>query len=105
MSAIQSSEKNLTVNQLSSNKLKVTLPKITAEYRKELAEQVRRRADFLKNELREARRREINTFKASTKDKDQIHRYEMDIQKEFDAVCKAVDTFSSQLALKITGKQ
>ena len=105
MSAIQSSGKNLTVNQLSSNKLKVNPPKDAAGDRKKLAEQIRRRADFLKNELREARRREINTFKASTKDKDQIHRYEMDIQKEFDAVCKAVDTFCSQITPKITGKQ
>lgn len=105
MSTIQSSEKNITVNQLTSNKLKVTLPKVTAEHRKELAEQIRKRAESLKNELREARRRDINTLKASTKDKDQIHRHEMEIQKEFDAVCKAIDTFCTQLTLKMTGKQ
>ena len=98
MSAIQGAEKNLTVTQLGSTKLAVSFPKITAESKAAAQEQIKRRAESVKNELRELRRKDINKFRTSCKDKDLIHRFESDIQKEFDAQVKAIDALCATLA-------
>ncbi len=97
MSAIQGAEKNLSVSQLGSTKLCVSFPKSTAESKAAGQEQIKRRVDTVKNELRELRRKNINTFRAGCKDKDSIHRFENEIQKEFEAQIKILDSLQANL--------
>jgi ribosome recycling factor len=97
MSAIQGSEKNLSVSQLGTTKLAVYFPKPTAESKLAAQEQVKRRVESLKNELRELRRKDINKFRSSCKDKDSIHKFENDTQNEFDVQVKAIDALHANL--------
>lgn len=98
MSAVQSAQKNLTVHLMGTTKLAVSFPKATAESKAAAQEQVKRLAQSLKNDLRELRRKDINKFRQSCKDKDAIHRFENEIQKEFDAQVKAIDSFCATIA-------
>ena len=100
MSAIQGAEKNLSVNVTGTTKLAITFPKPTVQSKSAVQEQIKRQAEALKHELRELRRKDINNFRSACKDKDLIYRFESEIQKEFDAQIKIIDTFCSSSILK-----
>ena len=56
-----------------------------------MIDQLKKNLDSLKSEIREIRRKEINRFRSSTKDKDDIKKFETDIQNNYEAAATELD--------------
>ena len=54
-----------------------------------MTEHLKKRTESFKNDLRDKRRKDINDFRSSTKDKDQIRNFEIQTQQKFEkAMCE-----------------
>lgn len=82
---------NLTITTLAPSKLLIQSPKQTSSNKILAMEQLKKRADQFKNEIRDIRRKEINNFKISTKDKDEIRNFELQIQKKIENMISEID--------------
>lgn len=91
MSSLQSAGLNLTVTTLTPSKLLILFPKQTSSSKNLLMDQLKKRTDQFKNEIREIRRKEINDFRMSTKDKDEIRNFELQTQKKFETLITEID--------------
>lgn len=91
VSGLQSAGLNLTITNLTLSKLLIISPKQTSSNKKLIIEQLKKRTDQFKNEIRDARREEINNFRISTKDKDEIRNFEVQIQKKFENIISEID--------------
>lgn len=91
MSSLQSAGLNLTVTTLTPSKLLIIFPKQTSSGKSLIVEQARKRTDQFKNEMREIRRKEINDFRMSTKDNDDIRNYELQTQKKYENLISEID--------------
>lgn len=91
MSSLQSAGLNLTVTTLTPSKLLILFPKKTSSSKNLIVDQVKKRTDQFKNELREIRRKEINDFRISTKDKDDIRNFELQTQKKYENLVSEID--------------
>ena len=91
ISNLQSAGLNITVTSLTPSKLLILFPKQTASAKSGIAEQVKKYTDKFKNETRYIRRKEINDFKASTKDKDEIRNFEHQTQKKYETLMSELD--------------
>lgn len=87
---------NLSVSPISSSKILVTFPKPLSNSKNIVVEQMRKKTEILKNELRDRRRKEINQVRSETKDKNQIRNFELQIQQTFE---KLVDEIDKELKL------
>ena len=76
---------------LAPSKLLIQSPKQTSSNKILAMEQLKKRADQFKNEIRDIRRKEINNFKISTKDKDEIRNFELQIQKKIENMISEID--------------
>jgi len=91
MSSLQSAGLNLTVTTLTPSKLLILFPKQTSSSKNLIVDQVKKRTDQFKNEMREIRRKEINDFRMSTKDKDDIRNFELQTQKKYEILVSEID--------------
>lgn len=91
MSSLQSAGLNLTVTSLTPSKLLILFPKQTSSSKNIIVEQVKKRTDQFKNEMRDIRRKEINDFRMSTKDKDEIRIFELQTQKKYETLISELD--------------
>lgn len=69
----------------------ILFPKSTSSNKNLVIESLKKRTETFKNELREIRRKKINEFKSSTKDKDQIRNFELQMQKNFEYLGSDID--------------
>ena len=91
VSSLQSAGLNLTVNLISASKILISFPKSTSVNNAFIIDKVKKRTDQIKNEIRDFRRKEINEFRSSTKDKDEIRQFETQIQKQFENLLSEID--------------
>lgn len=91
MSSLQSAGLNLTISALSASKLLIIFPKPTTSSKTAIVDQLKKRTEQFKNELRDIRRKEINDFRLSTKNKDEIRNFELQTQKKFDSVISELE--------------
>lgn len=91
MSSLQSAGLNLTVTSLTPSKLLILFPKQTSSSKNIIVEQIKKRTDQFKNEMRDIRRKEINDFRMSTKDKDEIRNFELQTQKKYESLISELD--------------
>lgn len=69
----------------------ILFPKSTSANKNLLLDQLKTRTENFKNELRDLRRKDINDFRSSTKDKDQIRNFELQVQKKFESLVNEID--------------
>lgn len=69
----------------------ISFPKSTSSNNSFIIDKLKNRTEQIKNELRDFRRKEINDFRASTKDKDEIRQFETQIQKQFENSISEID--------------
>ena len=82
------------------NVIRLVIPQLTEDRRKELAKQVGKEAENSKISVRNIRREAIDELKKAEKNKeltsDDVHAYEEDIQKLTDESIKNVDAIASE---------
>ncbi|MEG0679736.1 MAG: ribosome-recycling factor, partial [Carnobacterium sp.] len=82
------------------NVIRLVIPQLTEDRRKELAKQVGKEAENSKISIRNIRREAIDELKKAEKNKeltsDDVHSYEEDIQKLTDESIKNVDAIASE---------
>lgn len=91
VSSLQSAGLNLTVNVVSASKVLISFPKSSSANKSLIIDQLKKRTEQFKNEIRDFRRKEINEFRSSTKDKDEIRQFEAQIQKQFENLSTDID--------------
>lgn len=69
----------------------ILFPKSTSANKNLMLDQLKTRTENFKNELRDLRRKDINDFRSSTKDKDQIRNFELQVQKKFESLVNEID--------------
>lgn len=102
VSSFQSAGLNLAVSVVSPTKIMVSLPKSSSSSRSLMIDQLKKNIESLKSEIREIRRKEINRFRASTKDKDDIKKFETDIQNNYESVMSELDKELENVIKKFT---
>lgn len=102
MSSLQSAGLNLTINVLSASKLVIIFPKSDSSYKVAISDQLKKRTEQFKNDLRDIRRKDLNNFRSSTKDKDEIRSFELQTQKKFDAIMSESEKELDLLLKKIS---
>lgn len=102
MSSLQSAGLNLTMTTLTPSKLLIQIPKQTSSNKSLLTNELKKRADQFKNEMREIRRKEINDFRASTKDKDAIKNFELQNQKKYELMISEIDKELDSIMRKVS---
>jgi ribosome recycling factor len=82
------------------NVIRLVVPALTEERRKDIAKQVGKEAENAKIAVRNIRRDAIDSLKKAEKDgeltKDDLHHYEEEVQKLTDASVKAIDKLSAE---------
>lgn len=82
------------------NAIRLVIPQLTEDRRKELAKQVGKEAENSKVSVRNIRRESIDELKKAERNKeltpDEVHSYEEDIQKLTDESIKNVDAIASE---------
>ena len=101
-SCLQSAGLNLTVSILYASKILISFPKSSSVSKNLIVDQLRKRAEHFKNEVRDFRRKEINEFRSSTKDKDEIRQFETQIQKQFENISSEIDKELEQILKKLS---
>lgn len=91
MSSLQSAGLDLTVNTISATKILIYFPKSSASNKIFIADQLKKRTEQFKCEIRDLRRKEINEYRSSTKDKDEIRKFEQEIQNNFEILSTDVE--------------
>ena len=91
ISCLQSSGLNLTVTSLTTSKINVSFPKSTFADKNLMMDQLKKRTEIFKNEIRDIRRKSINDFRSNTKDKDEIRLFESQIQKNIENLTIDID--------------
>lgn len=80
--------------------IRLTIPQLTEERRKELVKQVRKVAEEFRVAIRNVRREAIDTLKQQKKDKDisedDLFKLQDDAQKETDTYVKQIDTITEK---------
>lgn len=102
VSSLQSAGLNLTINVVSASKVLISFPKSSSANKTFIIDQLKKRTEQFKNEVRDFRRKEINEFRSSTKDKDDIRQFETQIQKQFENLSTDIDKELDLVLKKIT---